>query len=427
MLEKQSGKFDRFIIAALLLMAQGLTLASAEQPVWIEPMFGPEFTFTNDELINASNRIGTNWIDTPENRKVQLAWRDLMEKRCAENKTCSVIERRNSHGLKVFQITYTDGFHYTVSLDPHVVELQMKPMTIPETVANRDRIQRDIFEVAQELGLSAHDYYGGGSIHIDKKSGFENDPMLFLDFFIDYSNHYTLSTRCMGQYFDNAPPVLGLPEKNVAKLRQIIASARAKHAAKEAVRVSTQEDETSGKSAPSIGQIAEQIRTQVYSTTYYSQFRPTQKYQALNLDKMRFQDEKHHTVEVRGIRAQRSADEYINMMRIFRARINFLNMRRKHQLPDIPLLDQLTDQTQGTSLEDSVFYHREKVRSADQYRRYISQTGLGWDSFQNVIPQDLFCAPESSRFQGEDCIRKASPKIESPELLKDLLKIRSKL
>ena len=113
-----------------------------------EPTFGPEFTFTNREIINGQTDLYA------VNSEASEKYRDLLAERvlnlcdgCFEEIILSKYE------TVVKKIVYPDGFYFTIGTDPKVVEVQTTPLTVREIILHMPRFKNDLFAAASQLGV----------------------------------------------------------------------------------------------------------------------------------------------------------------------------------------------------------------------------------------------------------------------------------
>lgn len=97
-------------------------------------------------------------------------------------------------------VTYPDGWWFRVGRDPTVVEIQHAKYTPQEFKTGiKDRIQRDIYDVAASVGLRPVKQRegvaaSGGHLNIGFEQVFGNDSRLLMNFLIDFANHAEIST-----------------------------------------------------------------------------------------------------------------------------------------------------------------------------------------------------------------------------------------
>jgi len=329
------------IIVALLV----LTRSSLAWP----PIYGPEFTFTNGTLY-AANLGKPGAITTEANSAARDRMAEAMIELCGRRGDCAVAATKDKYGIKIWKVSYRDGWWFQISVDPSVVEIQAKPVTLSEFTKYRDRIQNDIFAVAESIDLKPDKASGGGHIHIGTQAAFEEDPKLFRNFLVDYTNHPELAFGILEEDMKNALPFAKLSEDQRASFAKLI--------------------EAFDQKPVSVESLARSIETKVY--------RDVRKYNAINLRRTaKYGFARSKTVELRAIRTQLSADEYLLHLRLIEPRLTYL----KSLKDPVPFLNSpIPTQTE------------EKVRA---FHRYVTESGLDWEEFKVLMPrawQDI--APE---------------------------------
>src|SRR5262249_44094404 len=92
-------------------------------------LLGTEFTFTDDDMINAAKQEGAGATSTEVSRAMQQKWVDKMR----TYPDFAITEKPSKYeGDKVYTMTDLEGWWYSVSTDPGVIETQTKPMTLNE-------------------------------------------------------------------------------------------------------------------------------------------------------------------------------------------------------------------------------------------------------------------------------------------------------
>jgi len=315
------------------------------------PTFGPEFTFTNQTLIRNGD---PKTRKCPECANARDRMARIMSQICKTRGDCVVIPSRDDiPSLRRYRVQYKDGWYFDISVDPLVVEIQAKPNTRLELEFLQPRIEEDIFRVAELAGLYPHKDYGGGHIHIGSTSGFGDDALLFRNFLVDFTNHPDLALDILDKNIANAPPISSLSTKQKAAFKGVIA-------AFDRGEIKT------------IQQLARAIFYTVYIDSPILKEAPY-KYQALNVTRIATNDflPEMRTLEIRPIRAQRSAKEYLDLVRLFEARLVYLKRLGK----PVPYLEK----EPSRSLE-------EQVRT---FYRYVTESGLSWDEYRKLLPSEL--------------------------------------
>ena len=130
-----------------LVAATGFAKTSAKTT------YGPEFNFWSEKM-RAENRLFQGYqIGRPETFKAQKQLVDRISELCNE---CSLEEIENGHhSYKIFRFHHPEGWNFTISIDPGVVEVQMSPQTSVEISSRREKIQEYIFKAASDVGLDS--------------------------------------------------------------------------------------------------------------------------------------------------------------------------------------------------------------------------------------------------------------------------------
>lgn len=287
-----------WIIAAMLCAVpcsgEDLLTADASSP----KTFGPEFTVTNRELIEG----------TAGRASALQRLRRVVAANCADGSDpCAVssdgIPRYDGTELKILTgavVRYPDGWWFRITIDPRVVEITAKPATLAELARLRDRIQRDIFDAAAGVGLYPNVSRGGGHINVGVESAFGQDSALFRNFVVDCANHPELFQGILRwENNDVAPALAGLS----VKMRDNFAGV---------VR-----DYDQGR-IRSIEKFADALNGKVKGGGGKARF------QAVSVAYADSRDRDKRRIEIRGVRAQASADEFISEARLIDRRIEYL-------------------------------------------------------------------------------------------------------
>jgi hypothetical protein len=107
-----------------------LLLLSAPTALAWPPLFGPEFTFTNEAIREEGNRNPTRPQSQLNLEKLE-EWRKLLEERCSQRGDCTVQRFTDKHG-PAYKVTFPDGWHYNISVDAAALEVQTKPGTLED-------------------------------------------------------------------------------------------------------------------------------------------------------------------------------------------------------------------------------------------------------------------------------------------------------
>lgn len=328
-------KISFLLVAAVLL----IPFAAYAWP----PTFGAEFIFTNDEIREADQRHD----GFP---KIRLR-KELAEKivtLCAQRTSfadhCNVI----NDGFTV-RVAYSNGFWFEITTDEQVLEVQTKPSTFDEFHALRERLQRDLFDVAHQVGLQPDIFASGGHIHIGIKEAFGNDGRLLRNFFVDFANHPEIADGVLDLNYLNAPPLSAHSERVRDNLRKVL-------------------EEFDSSNDQSITNFARLINKKVYTEAIAPRvFVMPDKYQALNL--------RHkETIEIRSIRAQLDMDEFLKELKLFESRIAYVKKLTKDgaNIKYLGLSGNMKDKAM-----------------VDAFYRYVRESGLDWNEYKTLMPKPL--------------------------------------
>ena len=388
--------FSRRRLSILIcFICAGLTQARAG-----DATFGAEFTFTNFDLVFPQKRSSlghASSVVTEENMSAIEAMARLMMKACAnqpEGERCRVRALKDARGAKIYRVEYADDWWWQISPDPSVVEIQTKPSTARELRAMKERIRRDIFATAAKTGLTTKSSgetpkpglvpfrkVGGGHIHIGNESAFGNDAKLFRNFLVDYSNHAGLALGALGDDATNAASLGHLTPQSRAGFEDAIR-------AFDEGRIST------------IGELATAVESAAYSQDCRGQ-KVNPKYNALCVQRATDpkMPEAERTTEVRALRAQRTADEFLREVELFDARIKHL------KTIDYPIA---YNNRAANSFSDPEL--------VSQFHSYIAGAGLNPDEYKSLLPKDLKQVYDNGKFSKQLLSAEAAPARSSASL-----------
>jgi len=291
-----------------------MLLGSPSAHAW-PPIYGAEFTFTNEKMI-ASNINGPNgeiYVSSTETVLAQNKMLREVQQRCP---TCKFAAEQNHYGAYVYKVTYPDGFWFAIATDPEVVEIQTKPMPLDQM--NWPRIQKDIFDSAAAIGAHPHIESGGGHINIGMQATFfdakgNENSELFRNFMADYANHPGLAMGALEKDLENAPAIAELTKTQRKRFAQ------------------TLEFFDEQKKTPTIRELAQAIEQTTYSSAPGG-IPPYQKYQAVSVQSISDDSVPMEAkrFEMRAIRTQFTADEFRREALLFEKRLESLKDRKRH-------------------------------------------------------------------------------------------------
>lgn len=243
--------------------------------------------------------------------------------------------------FKDMRLTYPDGTQVTFSHDPSVVEVNTSPLTVESLERNLKSMQSDVFDLLKQEGLAPPSLDGpwsGGHVHIGVKDSFKNLAHL-RDFLADLHAHPELGYGILLEDQIEGPSV---GSKGGERLREAI------EAIDQRMKVSGDFD----KEAAEI--LAKHLRKDGSGLVF---------------------NPKYETIELRFIRAQKSAADLLRLFKLLEARIESLRDRAQR----LPLAK--ASPPRGTVAQ----------RRAG-YRDYVEGAGLKWEEYESLAP-----SPETMR------------------------------
>jgi hypothetical protein len=347
----------------------GLLLAVSCATTWAaDPTFGPEFTFFAP-LRKGGKLVGIDASIAP--RRSQAAMAQFFELLCRQRGDCKLSRERGKWFRgKDHVITFDDGFWIRLAVDGPVVEVQTRASTLGFFERNRERLE-GIFAAAANSGLKPG--AGGGHLHMGLQSAFESKPTLFRNYVVDVFNHPELGRGIFGSSTSFNVELPGLQGDGVQESFQAVLA------------------DFDGGKLRTAEELAYAIETRVYlRSNVYKGGGPLKrrfwnlKQQGLNLRRVRvfrYEPDKQ-TLESRNRRAQRSVDEFLDQIRLQKARVDFL------------------EKLDGRLLYDPMKVSPEIGNQAnlDHFYTYVMESGEDWSRYSGYLPQD-FEGPGALRSQ----------------------------
>jgi len=335
------------------------------------PTFGGEFNFSSRKIVSSHPKGDVT--SSPESREARDQMMKIMKVICENRGDCHIETLEDKYENISHRVIYTDGWWFQIGTDPMVVEIQTKPSTVAELKSLRNRIQNDIFGTAGQAGLFTAGkimdrLWAAGHIHMGVDSAFNGNPVLFRNFFADYSNHSELAYGIFAQDATNAPPLAILPTEKQSKAKEILALFDA------------------GK-IKQIPALAKRILKEVYDVTTVHLGNP-QKFQAYNFTRIGNKQfpEDEQTVETRGIGPQESADDFIAEAELIERRLEYVD-RQGGQIP----LDLKDPRTMNAFEKVSKFYEyvTQSRLPFTYYRKFIEANPVLKPVLKQVLTQAL--------------------------------------
>lgn len=300
--------------------------------------------------------------NTKTNREALDEWRKALEKNCSRGR-CRIMLTGDRHG-PAYRVTYPDGFWYQVGMDQGVLEVQAKPGTRADFAARQSLMQKDIFDLARKLGLNPHERLGGGHLNFGLADTFGNDAKLFRDFVVDQANHPELNLGILGGHPGNSPTMAELSPEGQHALRRLV--------------------EDFDRKPFDIYTFAQRLESEVYISNplgwknldAYQNFRVSAVNRHLPAGQQR--------AEVRGIRPQKSMEEFLLECELYERRLEFLRSRPG----PLPL-----------SIPEIAGWPKAALK--DRYFSYLDEMGASREKFSALVDESAFgnspwprsCAP----------------------------------
>lgn len=347
---RQSFAFIAILIA-FQLSHVSMSLAADEL------IFGPELTFTNDRILKS---------ETLDRKEELIAVAGPIKRICSKTGKCTV-ELGLFGEIKSLQIHEGPTLYFTA--DPGVIEIKATPQTLKEWSRHKEIIQEALFDAFAEIGVKPHEREGAGHLNIGLHY-FEKHPMALRNFIVDFYNHEGVGT------------VLNSLEANREDAPYL----------SQMKKIETQYVEKSfRKNLEALDKI-ENLKAQDVAAA----FGPTitkVKYRALGIRETKFWYGTgsvplglsiHDTIssssrlEVRVLRPQASMADFIKVMEIFEARIQYLKKFRSpiELNPVRPINDGWV--------------------ALGQFADYLKEAGLDWKNYKSLMPAVWRDLPEQN-------------------------------
>jgi hypothetical protein len=248
------------------------------------------------------------------------------------------------------------------------------PLTLAGAIGMRTRIQSDIFEFARKQQLIPDSMVGGGHIHLGLGYTFQGDARLFRNFVVDLYNH-PLVMEVLDNDPINAPVLAQLPDECKNAFSELLQ----KH------DTAIHKSKTGEEGTRLILKFAEDMRRSVLTVCNQPDFTPVSKLQAVSFERISEDVPiQAQTIEIRSIRAQRSADEFILIGRLFEGRLNFL--RRSCAFPKQLIAYQ--KKTRGMNMSE-----RKSIES--EWNEYLTECGLIVKDYAALLKSNLDERPKA--------------------------------
>jgi len=287
-----------------------------------DELVGFEWTFSNFDLVKHNRRppqtdrqapegmmpqlnftdLVTNLRDSPAN-KVRTDWLKEVQKQCS---MCTVDKNK---------IYTPEGFWFELTIDNNVLEVKTEPMTEQQLTDRSFVLEQLVWKSAKKVGVTPHKRLGGGHLHLDLKSHFGHDRLLFRNFVVDLMNRPELFMGGLGLNYFN-PPLAFYGPKAAKKFKKLVAK-------------------FDQNPHLSIEDFMKMMSAFYNSLEHPVLPTPYAKFQALNFEHILL-----GTLEIRALRPQVSAEHSLRLVKMFKSRIKTLKGQNAKIEIDVPDLSQ---------------------------------------------------------------------------------------
>ncbi len=339
-----------FLLSIVISLIPSLSFAQG--------LFGPEWTFTNEEIVAAFSAGSENRDEFYIEK-----WIEKIREKCP---SCEISEISMSRS----RISFGETFWFEIGVDPAVLEVTAKPMTLEEVKANESLIQSLVFDSAFEVGLTPHRRLGGGHIHLDIETHFNHNELVFRNFVVDLFNSPELFMGALSHDYLNAPPT--------EVLERVVSDAIAAALFELDLGVINLEE------------LTDRILDAYKKGNRMSDFA---KYHAVNLSHTR-------TLEIRGFRPQTSARHYIADLEILDRRIRLLENLT------YPLKYTPKDYSNSFSYEVSANLHTYTTHLEPEvilksFAEYLAEIGLKLSDYAEWLADERLEVAAATMFENE--------------------------
>lgn len=244
--------------------------------------------------------------------------------------------------------------------DFFVSEVQSSPSTISEYESNRELLDTVMFRPLSNFGLWPASFLANGHIHMDLNSAFQNNPLLIRDFVVDFLNHPGLF---LGPLASSDRMTTENPLKKIKAIKKVI-------------------QEFDGGEHQSVEEVAIALNSAGLTR---GAFHGT----AINFFR-------YDSVEFRFPRAQKNTEQILNLFRLFKARLQFLQ------------------ENPGVDFHENPMF-KTRAEQYEQVRDYVTGAGLEWEPYRKMLPRWWRAIVKSSIGFSNICQRVFSRKVSSAQ------------
>ncbi|HEU4326868.1 MAG TPA: ubiquitin carboxyl-terminal hydrolase family protein [Roseiflexaceae bacterium] len=196
--------------------------------------FGTELTFTCPEMLIPKpseldktelkkyyqvRRLKQKGIVNQKQRQWVAQLEQELEQHNPYGATIKPKRKRGKSGNTIYRVKFTNipelksTWWFDIDVDVPCIELATRRMTVEQARILAPIIQSYIFDFAKtKVGLTPHSFEGGGHIHIDLMTGFQNNQYKLLNFMTEIHNLGIWPFLDLGFMKKVAPPLSAQPE-----------------------------------------------------------------------------------------------------------------------------------------------------------------------------------------------------------------------
>ena len=355
------------LLLSLLLLMPFKVLA-------LDIIFGPEFTFAPED--------GGDPNIPERDALVRWMWNHLVKNQSAGAK----FSKRDLDNGEYIWFQSPNGWSFTVSVDPGVIEIQMKPMTVEMFEHFKNDIQDAIFASASNIRFFPSEFTGGGHINMNCAE-FRKNPLLFRNFVVDLYNHNELFMGVFGYDTNNAIP--WYLKNRTGPFAEVIRKFDNGDYGSDFEKFATALQSALSTSADRF------IRLWDIRPPDIQMREPklrSEKSHMVNFDKIITQDR----LEIRAIRPQASADMWVRQIRLFKQRLEYLAKLDR----GIPI--EVLVPVAGIDIPNREHHLNPPIRAEDALRAfyaYVTESGENWQDHRDYLWPDWVKDGELERFE----------------------------
>ena len=338
---------------------------SADKPEWVEPRFGPEFTFSCTPTL--SNKILMQALN-------ERCFIHLVENQPVGQKF--VVDSENGYFVS------PNGWSFLVGADMGVSEVKMTPNTVEYFKHYESDIQDAIFASAATEGMYPFLFLGGGHINMSWDV-FENNLRLLRNFLVDFYNHNELAMGVFGYDTHNALPIqLKFEYKKL--IQQLI-------------------EEIDSKKIATVDGVVFKLAAHLelmIKDVFYQKWRGSVLYRPFRFHSIAFRDlldpkqSGRARIEIRSVRPQASMNVFIRQISLLRNRLRYLYELKENL--------QVEPKVKIQTIDVAHHYLNPPVDPQDALRafyQYVRESGERWSDHRDYLWPNWIQTGEVAKFE----------------------------